>query len=47
MSKMYSFIIKAFPFENNKYKIRFSKGQEEQFLETVINKVIYWNFEDF
>ena len=47
MSKMYSFIIKAFPFENNKYKIRFSKGQEEQFLETVINKVIYWDFEDF
>ena len=44
---MYSFIIKTFCFENNKYKIRFNKSQEEQFLETVINKVLYWDFEDF
>ena len=47
MSKMYSFIIKTFYFENNKYKIRFSKSQKEQFLEIVINKVLYWDFEDF
>jgi len=44
---MYSFIIKTFCFENNKYKIRFDKSQEDQFLETVINKVQIWDFEDF
>ena len=43
----YSFIIKTFCFANNKYKIRFRKSQEEQFLETVINKVLFWDFEDF
>lgn len=44
---MYPFIIKAFCFENNIYKIKFTESKEEQFLEAVINKVLYWDHEDF
>ena len=41
---MYPFIIKAFGFESNRYKIKFYQSQEEQFLEAVINKDLYWDF---
>ena len=44
---MYPFIIKVFGFETNRYKIKFSQSQEEQFLEAVINKELYLDFEDF